>query len=65
MISYKLHLSIGFSGAIHEDTIAVEELGYSDEDWNALSSVDRENELHDVWVDWSNNYIEGGWQEID
>ena len=62
-IKYKMYLGIGFAGETCEDTISVEKMGYTDEEWNNLSGTDKDSELEEVWKYWSNNYIDGGWEK--
>ena len=64
MITYRFTLSIGYPGAIHEDEITVEEIGYSDREWNNLSEQEREDELEEYWKDWISNFIDGYWEKI-
>jgi hypothetical protein len=49
-------LSIGYSGANHEDEFTLEELGYD-------PKVDKDLEafLEKEWKEWSANFIDGGW----
>jgi len=62
MRTYKFTLGIGYPGAEHEEIITVEEMGYTDGEWNALTENEREEDLLENWKDWSNNYIDGGWE---
>ncbi len=64
MIAYKFTLGIGYAGAGHEEGMTVDDMGYTDEEWNELSEEQRESELQENWTDWSNNYIDGGWEII-
>ena len=53
----KMMLGIGYSNANQEEIIDVD-----DDDYNACETQeDKDNLLHEYWVDWSNNYIDGGW----
>ncbi len=53
----KMILGIGFPNAKQEEVIDVD-----DDDYNACKTQEeREDLLHGYWMDWSNNYIDGGW----
>lgn len=65
MITYKFTVSIGFVGAEHEDTFTVEDMGYTESEWNELSEDERENILEETWKDFSSNYIDGYWEIVD
>ena len=65
MITYKFCLGIGISGAVHEDECTVEELGYSDEEWSKLSPEKQEEELETAYIEWRDNFIDGGWNLKD
>jgi len=65
MITYKLTLNIGYAGEEHEEEFTVEDMGgYNDKSWNELSENEQEEILNETWKDWSNNYIDGGWEKI-
>ena len=59
--TYTFTLNIGFSNASQKDIFEIPaECGYALDEWEAMSEEDRENALRKVWVDWSGNYIDGG-----
>ena len=64
MIKYLFTFSSGFVGARQEEEFTVQDLGYSENEWNLLNPVEQENVLSSNWEDWINNYIDGGWQKI-
>jgi len=47
-------LGIGYAGANHEETVEIDEEFSSDEEMNEY--------LNAYWVEWSNNYIDGGYE---
>ena len=64
MTEYTFTLSIGFSNASQEETVTVEDIGFSENDWNnELTEKQREGELFGFWKDWCNNYIDGSWSK--
>ena len=55
MPQIKVTLSIGFSGATHEDVLDI-----SDVEWDACETSDQRDDLmQEYWSDWSNNFIDG------
>ena len=65
MITYKFTLSIGYAGAEHEEEMTIEDMDYTEPEWETLTEDEREEKLEEYWKDWSNNYIEGGWEIIE
>ncbi|MBT6052877.1 MAG: hypothetical protein HOG49_39250 [Candidatus Scalindua sp.] len=65
MTSYKLTLSIGYVNGNREEEITVEDMGYTEEEWDELTPEEKDLKLEAHWTDWSNNYIEGGWEKED
>ena len=63
MITYKLTLGIGFLSQ-QEDEITVEEMGYTEDEWNGLTNGEQEDILEEHWKDWMYNHLDGGWQLI-
>ena len=61
MIIYELTVGVGYVNAIRKDTMTVEEMGYTYEDWEKLDNNEKEEILQKCWKDWSNNFIDGGW----
>jgi len=63
MIKYKVWLDSGANNeSCRRDVITVEELGYSDEEWNRRSTQDQEDELKEVafaQADWGFLLLEG------
>jgi hypothetical protein len=63
MIKYKVWLDSGANiKSCREQEITVEELGYSDEEWNEKSNQDQEDELKQVafdHADWGFQLIKG------
>ena len=61
MAKIRVTLSIGYVGAKHEDILDI-----PDEEWyNCVSDVDRDDLMLSYWIDWSNNYIDGGFTLIE
>lgn len=56
IIKVDAHLSIGYSGATHKETISVE---LDDE----YTESEKENAIDEVVQDWANNFIEISWSE--
>jgi hypothetical protein len=50
----KLFLSIGYSGANHEDVIDI-----PDEDVKGMTDEELEKYLSNTWQEWANNFIDG------
>lgn len=65
MAKYRLSLSIGYSNAGQEDIIDTKDYGYSDEEWEQWDDDEKEVELNNIWQDWANNFIDGGWRKIN
>jgi hypothetical protein len=65
MTTYKFTLGIGYARAEHEEEMTIDDMGYTDEEWNNLTEDQREDELLENWKDWSNNYIDGGWRIVE
>ena len=61
MAKYRVTLSIGYPTATHEDVIDV--------DNDELAACENEEQvqdlLHEYWIDWSNNYIDGSIDPAD
>ena len=54
----KVTLSIGYSGAEHDDIICPKtDSSYDEEQWNALSESEREDWVSSMADDWSRDYI--------
>lgn len=62
--TYKFTLDIGYANAGHEEEMTIDEMGYTESEWEALTEDQRESELQENWKDWSNNYIEGCWEKL-
>jgi len=57
MAILKVSLSIGFAGVEHTDEIEI-----NDDDLNACETdSERDDLMHEFWVEWSNNYIDGSY----
>ena len=56
--NYRFTLSIGFVGAKHDDEFPIEFPDDATED-------DIEEIVQEEWLEWSNNYIDGGWHALD
>lgn len=65
MTTYKIYCETGFAGGRHEDTVSIEDLGYSEEEWSELNSEEIEKILDDYVAEWVNSYIESGWEEVE
>ena len=61
MAQLKVHLSIGYPGANHEDIIDVDDGELAE----CETEQEREDLLTQYWVDWSNDYIEGYHELVD
>jgi hypothetical protein len=61
---YEFTLGIGFVGAEHKEEFTLDDMGYTQEEWDKLEDKDKEEELRTNWNDWSNNYIDGGWDIV-
>ena len=56
MVKIKVSLSIGFAGCTQRDILEIPQ-----EEWDACKNEQENWKLmNDYWVDWSNNYIDGG-----
>lgn len=55
MAEYKVTLSIGYSGAVQEDIIEVDD----DELADCETEYERQDLLNEYWRDWAGSYIEG------
>ena len=64
MIRYKFTFSIGYANAIQKDIFFTGDMGYTDEQWEKLSEEKKENILQQTWLEWKENFIDGGWQKI-
>lgn len=60
MAKFKFTLSIGYAGADHRETYEID-----DEDFEGLSEAERDKVIEEHWQEWSQNYIDGGWDEIE
>ena len=65
MTKYKLTLFIGIHNACQEDYITIEEMGFTEQEWNALTDENKNEILQENWNDWSNNFIDGGWELVE
>ena len=61
MAKLKVSLSIGLAGARREDVIDVDDTELSE----CECDDDREELFHSYWQDWSQSYIDGGFELID
>lgn len=60
-MEYKFTLSIGYSNAGHEEIVDV-----SDEELGECKTRDQKDKVvQGWWDDWSGNYIDGGWYEVE
>lgn len=53
-IELKVHLSIGFSGASHDDVLEIDECEWAD----CKTQEQRDNLIEEHLAEWANNYIE-------
>ena len=61
---YRLTLGIGYSNSNQEEIIDIED--YFDlPTWNKMSGNEKDKHLCEIWIDWSNNYIDGGYSEVE
>ena len=65
MLKFKFTLSIGIVGARQEEELGLCDIGYIEEEWFAMTGDAKKKALEEAWQDWSNNYIDGGWTEIE
>jgi len=61
--TYKFNLSIGYPGADHTDIFGVEDLGYEEEEWDAISDEQREKELEKAAEEWAAEFIQISWKQ--
>ncbi len=61
---YKFTLGIGFVNAEHEEEMTVGDMGFDEDEWQKLKEEEKESELVEIWKDWSNHYIDGGWKKL-
>ena len=61
---YKMSLSIGFAGIKHEEVISVNDYGFSDEAWEALSEQAKEHELDEILKEFCNDLIDAAIYEV-
>lgn len=64
MKSYKFSVGIDLVGCKREETVTVEDIGYSEEDWDAMTYKEREKEFEEQWKEFIWNHIDGNWEEI-
>ena len=64
MITYKFTLGIGLANARKEETVTVDDMGYTDIEWDDLTETEQEEILEETWKDWTSNFIDGGWELI-
>ena len=57
----KVTLSIGYPTAKHEDILDIDDTEWSE----CETEEERDDLLNEYWQDWSNNYIDGGWERLD
>lgn len=61
MAKLNVSLSIGFVGGTHKDVIDIDD--------NEIEECKTEEELDELlgqyWLDWANNYIEGGFEIVE
>lgn len=60
-MKYRVTLSIGFVGAVHEDVLDVDD----EELASCETDEQRDDLLNEYWQDWANNYIDGGIWPVD
>lgn len=65
MTQYKFWLETGYSGASHEETMTVEDMGYTEEEWQEFTFQDKEDILESIYVDLRSNWIDGGWTKVE
>ena len=58
MAKFKFTLNIG-QGQAREEKIEID-----DSELDGLSSIEREQKIFDKWLEWRNQYVDGGWEEI-
>jgi len=56
----KVNLNIGYSNANREDIIEIPDI-----EFEGMSEVEKEDYISDYVEEWSNNYIDLGWEIID
>lgn len=61
MPKIKVSLSINFPGITHKDVIEVDEYRWEE----CKGELDRSNLMEEIWKEWSNNFIDGGYELID
>jgi hypothetical protein len=57
----KVHLSIGYPTAVHDDIIEVDDTEYAE----CKTDEEREKLLDEHWREWAWNYIEGGFEVVE
>lgn len=65
MDKYKLWLSIGYAGAKNTDVVSVEDLGFSQDEWDKLTQSEKDKELRSYHDGWVGNFLDSGWELID
>lgn len=60
MAKFIFTLSIGLVGAKRENDYEID-----DEDFKGLSDDERDELVGEHWKEWSDNYISGGWEEVE
>lgn len=61
---FEFSLNIGILTAMRTDRVTVGDLGYENEEWDAISEEQRQKELDSYLEEWANGYIEINWQEV-
>jgi len=63
---YEFTLTIGYAGATRSEMVCVPSYcGYTEKDWLELEEVGRERAMSHAWQQWTQNYIEGGFERVE
>jgi len=62
---YELHLQIGTGETCGQhDTLDVEDLGFTNEEWDELTEKSRQDILDESRTEWANGYIDSYWEMV-
>jgi hypothetical protein len=61
--TFRIKVSIGYSST-RQAEITLDDLGYEEEEWEALPVSDRNDVLYEYTKEWANDYIELDYNEV-
>ena len=63
-MQWKVYFDPGILDGRRETIITLDDLGYTEEEWNTLNSEEREKVLDEYVQDWVSSFCNFGWTEI-